>query len=137
DWNRPIVALTDRQSRSAKDALAYEFKQRRLATLVGEQTAGAVIPASFAKVAEKTILIFPSFTLGEYTRKLELKGGVAPDVFVERAGPYSAGNDPILERAKQEIARLVKAAPRVRRSIRAANAVQPLSPRLVPKELPA
>ncbi len=38
---RPIVALTDRQSRSAKDALAYEFKQRRLATLVGEAHGGA------------------------------------------------------------------------------------------------
>lgn len=41
DWRRPIVALTDRQSRSAKDALAYEFKQRHLASLVGEPTARA------------------------------------------------------------------------------------------------
>lgn len=111
DWKRPIVALMDRQSRSAKDALAYEFKQRHLATLVGEQTAGAVIPASFAKVGEKTMLMFPSFTLGEYTEKLELKGGVAPDVFVERAGPYSAGQDPILDRGRVELAALLKSAP--------------------------
>jgi C-terminal processing protease CtpA/Prc len=111
DWNRPIVALTDRQSRSAKDALAYEFKQRHLATLVGEPTSGAVIPASFAQVGDQTMLMFPSFTLGEYTEKLELKGGVAPDIFVERAGAYSAGVDPILERGQRELARLVKAAP--------------------------
>jgi carboxyl-terminal processing protease len=111
NWKRPIVALIDRQSRSAKDALAYEFKQRRLATLVGEQTAGAVIPASFAKVGEKTMLMFPSFTLGEYTQKLELKGGVAPDVFVERAGPYSAGDDPIYDRGREELAALLKFAP--------------------------
>jgi carboxyl-terminal processing protease len=111
DWKKPIVALIDRQSRSAKDALAYEFKQRRLATLVGEQTAGAVIPASFAEVGEKTMLMFPSFTLGEYTKMLELKGGVAPDVLVERAGPFSAGSDPIFERGRRELARLVKAAP--------------------------
>ena len=110
DWKKPIVALTDRQSRSAKDALAYEFKQRRLALLVGEQTAGAVIPASFAPVGNKTMLMFPSFTLGEYTAKLELKGGVAPDVFVERAGPYSAGHDPIFERGRQELAQLLKVA---------------------------
>lgn len=109
-WKKPIVALTDRQSRSAKDALAYEFRQRHLATLVGEQTAGAVIPASFASVGEKTMLMFPSFTLGEYTEKLELKGGVAPDVLVERAGPYSAGADPIFERGRRELVRLVKAA---------------------------
>src|SRR2546423_4654014 len=111
EWKRPIVVLVDRQSRSAKDALAYEFKQRHFATLVGEQTAGAVIPASFAPVGEKTMLMFPSFTLGEYTEKLELKGGVAPDVFVERAGPYSEGRDPILERGQQELTRLMKDAP--------------------------
>ncbi len=45
--------------------------------------------------------MFPSFTLGEYTEKLELKGGVEPDIFVERAGPYSAGKDPILERERE------------------------------------
>jgi len=113
EWKRPIVALIDRQSRSAKDALAYEFKQRHLATLVGERTAGAVIPASFAKVGENTMLMFPSFTLGDYTKKLELKGGVVPDVLVERAGPYSAGNDPIFDRGQAELIQLVKSAPPV------------------------
>lgn len=112
-WKRPIVALIDRQSRSAKDALAYELKQRHLAVLVGERTAGAVIPASFAKVGEKTMLMFPSFTLGEYTDKLELKGGVVPDVVVERAGPYSAGNDPIFDRGRTELIQLVRSAPPV------------------------
>lgn len=111
EWRRPIVALTDRQSRSAKDALAYEFKQRHLARVVGEPTAGAVIPASFAKVGDEMMLMFPSFTLGEYTEKLELKGGVTPDVFVERAGPFSAGQDPIFDRARKEMAELLKSAP--------------------------
>ena len=45
---RPIVALIDRQSRSGKDILAYEIKQNHLARLVGEPSAGAVIPATFA-----------------------------------------------------------------------------------------
>ena len=137
DWKRPIVALVDRQSRSAKDALAYEFKQRHLATLVGEKTAGAVIPASFAKVGEKTMLMFPSFTLGEYTQKLELKGGVAPDVFVERAGPFSAGADPIFERGKQELSRLLQNAPRVSQATTPANPAQPASPTVASKPLPA
>jgi C-terminal processing protease CtpA/Prc len=139
DWKKPIVALTDRQSRSAKDALAYEFKERHLATLVGEQTAGAVIPASFAPVGEKTMLMFPSFTLGEYTAKLELKGGVAPDAFVERAGPFSAGHDPIFERGRQELARLLKVA-----SPAAERPTQPSPPAATPsialppaKDLPA
>jgi C-terminal processing protease CtpA/Prc len=106
-WGRPIVALTDRQSRSAKDVLAYEFKQRHLATVVGERTAGAVIPASFAPVGDNAVLMFPAFTLGEYTQKLELKGGVEPDIFVERAGPFAAGRDPILERGQEELLRMV------------------------------
>jgi carboxyl-terminal processing protease len=137
DWKRPIVALIDRQSRSAKDALAYEFKERHLATLVGEATAGAVIPASFAPVGEKTVLMFPSFTLGEYTRKLELKGGVVPDVFVERAGPYSAGSDPIFERGKQELARLLENGPRLPQTISPATSVQGPSPSRAPAKLPA
>ena len=136
DWHRPIVALVDRQSRSAKDALAYEFKERRLATLVGEKTAGAVIPASFAQVGEKTMLMFPSFTLGEYTGKLELKGGVAPDVFVERAGPYSAGADPIYERGKEELARVVAHSPRVSRSIASPAPSTPPSKVTAPEKLP-
>ena len=107
NWRRPIVALTDRQSRSAKDVLAYEFRKRKLATLVGEATAGAVIPASFAPVGEGMVLMFPSFTLGEYTQKLELKGGVQPHISVERAGPYSAGRDPIFERGQEELAHLM------------------------------
>jgi C-terminal processing protease CtpA/Prc len=137
DWKRPVVALVDRQSRSAKDALAYEFKQRHLATLVGENTAGAVIPASFAQVGEKTILMFPSFTLGEYTQQLELKGGVAPDVFVERAGPFSAGDDPIFDRGKQEMARLLKNTTRVSQTLTPAMPAQPVSPALAPKPLPS
>ena len=102
EWGRPIVALIDRQARGAKDALAHELRQRRLATVVGERSAGAVIPANFAPIGSDTVLMFPSFTLGAYTAELELKG-VEPDIFVERAGPYSAGRDPILERGLKEI----------------------------------
>jgi hypothetical protein len=137
DWRRPIVALTDRQSRSAKDALAYEFKQRHLATLVGEPTAGAVIPASFAQVGNETMLMFPSFTLGGYTEKLELKGGVAPDILVERAGPYSAGGDPIFDRGKLEIARLLKTVSPVSAQQRTpSKAVAPSTRPTVSKPLP-
>jgi carboxyl-terminal processing protease len=106
--NRPIVALIDRQSRSAKDVLAYEFKRTGVARLVGEATAGAVIPATFADVGYDSILMFPSFKLPRYTDILEFKP-VEPDVFVERAKPLSAGNDPILKAGISEALRLVKA----------------------------
>jgi carboxyl-terminal processing protease len=102
---RPVVALVDRQSRSAKDVLAYELKRTGLARIVGEKTAGAVIPASFADVGYDSVLMFPSFKLGIYTELLEHKG-VEPDLFVERARPLSAGQDPILAAGLAEVSRL-------------------------------
>ncbi len=108
---RPVVALVDRQSRSAKDVLSYEFKKTGLARLVGERTAGAVIPATFADVGYETILMFPSFKMRTYTDALEFKP-VEPDVFVERAGPLSAGDDPILKAGLAEALRMRKASTR-------------------------
>lgn len=104
---RPIIALVDRQSRSAKDVLAYEMKKTGVARVVGERTAGAVIPATFADVGHETILMFPSFKLPKYTDLLESKP-VEPDVLVERAGPLSAGDDPILKAGLAEALSLVK-----------------------------
>lgn len=106
--HRPIVALVDRQSRSAKDLLAYEFKSKGIARLVGEPTAGAAIPASFADVGHDTVLMFPTFRLPKFTDLLELKP-VEPDVAVTRAGPLSGGDDPILTAGLAEVLRLAKA----------------------------
>lgn len=104
---RPVVALADRQSRSGKDLLVYEFKQRGI-RIVGEASAGAVIPASFADVGFDSVLMFPSTRLPKYTDLLELKP-VPPDVLVERAGVFAAGKDPILEAGLEEARRLLKA----------------------------
>ncbi|HKY03932.1 MAG TPA: S41 family peptidase [Blastocatellia bacterium] len=112
---RPIVALVDRQSRSAKDVLAYEMKRTGVARLVGERTAGAVIPATFADVGYETILMFPSFKLPKYTDLLESKP-VEPDVPVERAGPLSAGSDPILKAGLAEALNLSKEANKNKRA---------------------
>jgi len=106
-WNRPVVALVDRQSRSGKDALAHELKASGRGRLVGEPTAGAAVPAAFADVGADTVLMFPSFSLPKYTELLELKP-TPPDVYVERAGPYSAGADPILDAGIREALDLVR-----------------------------
>ena len=94
--DKPLVALINGLTRSAKEVIAYEIRQREIGLLVGEKTAGAVIPASFAEVGKDTYLMFPSFTLGQYTRLIEGKG-VRPHLFVAEARPYSAGHDPLLE----------------------------------------
>lgn len=107
---RPFVALVDRQSRSGKDILAYEFKTQKLAALVGEPSAGAVIPATFADVGHDTILMFPARALPRYTDLLEFKP-VEPDVRVERAGVYAAGDDPIREAGLAEAIKQVASRP--------------------------
>ncbi len=96
EWGRPVVALIDRGTRSAKEILAYELRRQRLATLVGDRTPGAVIPATFRDVGFGAVLMFPSFSLGSYTDRLEGQG-VAPDIRVPDRLPYANGRDPILE----------------------------------------
>jgi carboxyl-terminal processing protease len=104
---RPVVALVDRQSRSGKDILAYEFREMGV-RLVGEPSAGAVIPAMFADVGHDSILMFPAMRLQNYTDKLEFNP-VQPHVAVERPGLFAAGRDAILEAGIQEALRLVNA----------------------------
>jgi carboxyl-terminal processing protease len=101
---RPVVALVDRQSRSAKDILSYEFKQMGV-RLVGEASAGAVIPAMFGDVGHDSVLMFPTFKLANYTDKLEFKP-VEPHVLIERSGIFAAGRDTIFEAGVREALRL-------------------------------
>lgn len=105
-WDRPLVALIDQETRSAKELLADAIRRRELGVLVGERTAGAVIPASFEQVGPESWLMFPASDLGDATERLELVG-VIPDVFAAAAGPYASGADPILERGLVELVRRV------------------------------
>ncbi len=105
-WNKPVIAIVNRYSRSAKEVIALELKSRDFALLVGERTAGAVIPASFADVGSDTRLMYPSFRMPKYTDLIEGKG-VTPDVVVADAGPYSNGADPLLGAALREARNLV------------------------------
>ena len=103
---RPVVALVDRQSRSGKDILAYEFKQIGV-RLVGEASAGAVIPAMFADVGHDSVLMFPTFKLPNYTDKLEFHP-VEPHVAVERPSLFAGGRDLILEAGVREAVSLTR-----------------------------
>ena len=91
----PVVALIDARTRSAKEVIAWELQQRELATLVGERTAGAVLPATFEPVGDDSVLMFPASRLGSYTQAIE-GIGVAPDREVRDPLPCAPGADPIL-----------------------------------------
>jgi len=96
EWGRPVVLLTDAGTRSAKEVIAHEMQRTGDALVVGETTAGAVIPASFEHVGQDGVLMYPRRSLGRHTSLLEGRG-VQPDVLVERPFEYSNGADPILE----------------------------------------
>lgn len=103
----PIVALVDDRTRSAKEVIAWDLQQRELALLVGEPTAGAVLPASFARVAHDAVLMLPERRLGAYTRRLEGRG-VAPDVPVADPFPPEPGTDPVLWAGLEAMERLLE-----------------------------
>lgn len=96
-WGKPLVLLVHDDSRSAKEVISSELQKRGAAIVVGEQTHGAVIPATFEDVGFDTYLMFPAFTLGDYTKRLE-GIGVTPDIPIDFPLEFTAGADPI-ERA--------------------------------------
>ncbi len=109
NWKKPVVALIDGNSRSAKEVIAYLIRQEKAARLVGQRTAGAVIPASFKDVGFDTVLMFPRFRLGKFTDQIEGKG-VSPHVLVEQRRPLSGAKDPIAEAGVREAVRMINAA---------------------------
>ncbi|KAA3608672.1 MAG: hypothetical protein DWQ01_11245 [Planctomycetota bacterium] len=106
-WDKPMIALVDQFSRSAKEVLSYEIQQRQIGWLVGEPTAGAVIPATFRPVGRKAVLMFPSTTLGKHTKLLEGQG-VQPEVEVRAARRFQQGADPILQAGIHSLLRHLK-----------------------------
>ncbi|MCZ6834876.1 MAG: S41 family peptidase, partial [Planctomycetota bacterium] len=104
---KPVIALIDSMTRSAKEVIAHGIRHYEIGTLVGERTAGAVLPATFEKVGEETILMYPTFRLSKYTDLIE-GVGVEPDVKAAPPGMYSAGADPILDAALDEAVRHVR-----------------------------
>ncbi len=106
----PIVALIDRQTRSAKEELAVELRARGLARLVGEPTAGAFIPAGFASVSDDAVLMVPVIDKlpNRFTSLIE-QHPVTPDVAAPTVGPYAGGRDSLVEAGLDEAVRLVHA----------------------------
>jgi len=97
-WRGPLYVLINGGTRSGKEAVSYALKKHRLATLVGQRTAGAVVGGSCFLLSDRSLLylaVADSRVDGE-----RLEGvGVAPDVEVEDALPYAGGADPQMEQA--------------------------------------
>ena len=98
-WDRPVVALQDAGSRSAKEVYAHNWKYLDIGPLVGESTPGAVLGSTFAPLPDGSYLLYPAQNVRDLAYgKTELEGNpVEPTHPVKDLIQYAAGQDTIKE----------------------------------------
>jgi carboxyl-terminal processing protease len=97
-WVKPVVLLVNGGSRSGKELVAFAMKQREMATLVGERTAGAALAGTPLRLSNGGILYLA--VMDGTIDGTRLEGvGVQVDVEVPDVLPYAAGKDPQREKA--------------------------------------
>jgi C-terminal processing protease CtpA/Prc len=98
-WNRPVVALQDSGSRSAKEVYAHNWKYLDIGPLVGESTPGAVLGSTFSELPDGSYLLYPATNARDLSwGKTELEGNpVEPTHPVKDLLEYAAGQDTIKE----------------------------------------
>lgn len=96
-WKKPVIALIDARTRSAKELMAYRLRKGRLATLVGERTEGAVLGAMFHPLPDGAYLEIATVAVPIDGESLE-GVGVEPDIAVDFPVAYANDADPIFER---------------------------------------
>ncbi|HYH98427.1 S41 family peptidase [Hyalangium sp.] len=108
-WVKPVVLLVNGGSRSGKELVTFAMKQREMAKVVGERTAGAVLAGTPLRLSNGDLLYVAVMDGNVDGTRLE-GVGVAVDVEVPAALPYAAGKDPQLEKAL-EVAAAAKPPP--------------------------
>lgn len=96
-YDKPLVVIINRGSRSAKEVLSYILKKSGRATLVGETTAGAVLGTTPMRVNDWAFIEIPLAEMQVDGITLE-KVGVSPDVVVP-AEFDKDGKDLMLEKS--------------------------------------
>jgi len=104
--NKPVVVLINGGSRSGKETLAYLFKKTGRGVLVGERTAGYVTGGKKKDISSDSFLYYGAFKMIIDGKNLE-GVGVKPDIEVPFDIRFAAGKDIQLERAKDEMVRLI------------------------------
>ncbi len=107
-WQRPVVALIDRGTRSGLELFAYTLRQNAI-PLIGERTAGALL-AGRAYVLPDDSLLELAVSDAIIADDLRLEGiGIEPDRAVPFPLAYAAGKDPQREAAIAEMVRMLEA----------------------------
>lgn len=114
-WTRPVVALQDGGSRSAKEVYAHNWKHKEVGPVVGESTPGAVLGSTFVQLPDGSWLLYPAQNAsGLAYGNAQLEGNpVTPTHPVKDLLPFSAGVDTIKDAGIKVLYDLVKELPKV------------------------
>jgi C-terminal processing protease CtpA/Prc len=123
---KPVVAITDELTRSAKEMLSFKLKTLDNVTVVGEKTAGAVTACSFYTLPSGNVFMYPvmsSDALKRHTDGVILEGnGVEADLPVDFFEAYCYGQDKLLDVAIQTASQESMAAPQQKETLAAREA---------------
>ncbi|MBN2732276.1 MAG: PD40 domain-containing protein [Balneolaceae bacterium] len=103
-WTRPSITLANQNSYSNAEIFSHAYKHLNLGTLVGEPTFGAVISTGGVGLMGGSYIRLPY--RGWYvkaTNKNMEHGPAAPDIEIDNAPDYRAGEDTQLKRAVDEL----------------------------------
>ena len=110
--DRPVVAIIDQLTRSAKEMLTYLIKKHENVVVIGTKTSGAVTGATMLRLPSGNSLMFPvasADTLASLIDGEIIEGiGVEPDEPFEFFVPYAAGTDHLLNAAIKRATQLAK-----------------------------
>ena len=108
----PMVALTNEQAGSDGDIFSHAFKMMKLGPLIGKRTWGGVVGINVTEsLLDGSITTQPEFSFWFEDVGWGVENyGTDPDIEVDsRPQDYVAGRDPQLERALEELERLLEA----------------------------
>ena len=109
--DKPVVAITDELTRSAKELLSYKLKKLEDVWVIGEKTSGAVTACRFYKLPSGNVFMYPAVpgsALARHTDGNVLEGnGVEPDENVDFYEAYCNGKDLLLDSALDRAVKMV------------------------------
>lgn len=101
-WQKPVVMLVNKGSRSGKEILAYGFRKYQIGQIVGTQTAGAVVAGRPYIMPDGSLLYLAVADVLVDGKRLE-GGGIIPDVRIPVTIPYAQGVDLQKEQAIETV----------------------------------
>ncbi|MFB0551709.1 MAG: S41 family peptidase [Phycisphaerae bacterium] len=106
-FEKPVIIIINGGTRSAKEVLAYYFKKTKRGVLIGERTAGFVSGGGLERISGDSLLLYCKWMKVVDGKRLE-GIGVEPDIEVPFDIRFTGGRDVQLERAKDEMVKLIE-----------------------------